>query len=215
MFKNKVVASLTVVSAVLTGCSAPLISEGEVDAITEVVESASDASVDEASSESSLINEESSVTAPDEAVFGITRSDLYMTVYHELVDDFGMSEDDLKSFLDASEYDFETDYEDGFYHLYIISDPDREGMRLFLECLCDGEYEGDTSGDYFFYSMTYQDRNGHEEYIQLNGAYWMDDYKYETWCYARITSKDGDTSNLTTIDFDSLDEMEKYFFIME
>ena len=120
--KNKVIVTLTAMAAVLTGCSAPLLSEGEVEAIKEVVESASETSVNEESSESSLISEESSVTSSDEAIFGITRSDLYMTVYRELVDNFGMSEDDLITFLDASGYDYETDFVDGFYHLYYISE---------------------------------------------------------------------------------------------
>ncbi len=48
-----------------------------------------------------------------------------------------------------------------------------------------------TSGPYIFFDMFYLDDAGHEEFIQLNGAYWMDDYEYETWCYARITSKEG------------------------
>lgn len=208
--KNKVIVTLASIVAILTGCSAPLLSEGEIEEIKDVVES----SIDESSSESSLINEDSSVTSTDEAVFEITRSDLYMNVFRELVDDFGMSEENLKTFLDESGYEFEFQNIDG-YHVYFVSDPDREGMRLFIDCICDGDYEGDTSGEYFFYDMFYQDRNGHEEFIQLNGAYWMDNYVYETWCYARITSKDGSTSNLTTIDFDSLDEMEKYFFIIK
>lgn len=213
--KNKAIVTLTTIAAVLTGCAAPLISEGEIEVIKDSVESDSETSINESSSESSSLKEESSVTSTDEPVFEITRSDLYMSVYHELVDDFGMSEDDLVSFLDETGYDFESDFVDGFYHVYYISDPDREGMRLFLNCSCNGEYEGDTSGDYIFTDMTYQDSNGHEEYIQFNSPYWMDDYEYDTWCYARITSKDGNASNLTTIDFDSLDEMEKYFFIME
>ncbi|WP_022757611.1 hypothetical protein [Butyrivibrio fibrisolvens] len=213
--KIKKITALLAIASILTGCSSPDFSTTSSNDSQKESSSIVVSSIDEGSPETSLTNEESSLKSNEEAVFGITRSDLYMNVYRELVDDFGMSEDDLITFLDASGYDYETDFVDGFYHLYYISDPDREGMRLFLDCVCDGEYEGDTNGDYFLNDLTYQDRNGHEEYIQLNGAYWMDDYEYETWCYARITSKDGDTSNRTTIDFDSLDEMEKYFFIME
>jgi hypothetical protein len=212
--KNKVIATFLAMATILVGCSSPALSTNNPSnsqkGSTNVVETSDES----ASLESSIITENSSKASSGDAVFGITRSTLYMNVFRELIDNFGMSEEDLKAFLDESGYDFDFQDIDG-YHVYFISDPDREGMRLFMDCICDGDYEGDTSGEYFFYDMFYQDRNGHEEFIQLNGAYWMDDYEYETWCYARITSKDGATSNLTTIDFDSLDEMERYFFIMD
>ncbi len=212
--KNKKLAILVAAMTILTGCSSPAIKDKHSNDAQQESSYIVEESNETTSSESGLSNEEASVTSSDEAVFGITRSELYMNVFRELVDNFGMSEEDLQAFLDESGYDFEFDNIDG-YHVYYISDPDREDMRLFLDCICDGEYEGDTSGPYIFFDMFYLDDAGHEEFIQLNGTYWMDDYEYETWCYARISSKDGDERNLTEIDFDTLDEMENYFFIMD
>lgn len=144
--KNKVIVALTAIAAILTGCSAPLISKGEIEAIKEVVESASEASVPDESevakeSEEAEDSNNSNSDYPT-GVLGIAPTKTFEEVYMPIAAIVDSYEEDhclhylneVEDMLDSLGYCYT--YEDEATNEYdiwiVVEDPDADAeIRIY------------------------------------------------------------------------------------